>query len=133
MSYDTKFYANVAEAKVSPDGLAVVGVLFSMTSANTTSLSGFSDMMAKMDAIKAADSKAPMNAFKPYVLLPSGSNEFYRYEGSLTTPPCTQNVMWTVLKKPLTVSRAQVGLFVLEFSICIGLRPVLNLWFPLDG
>ncbi len=120
MSYDTKFYANVAEAKVSPDGLAVVGVLFSMTSANTTSLSEFSDMMAQMDAIKAADSTAPMQAFKPTVLLPGGSNEFYRYEGSLTTPPCTQNVMWTVLRKPLTVSREQVGLFACEFSIFIG-------------
>ncbi len=90
-------------------------------------------LLVQIWRIKAAESKASMKAFKPSVLLPSDSNEFYRYEGSLTTPPCTQNVMWTVLKKPLTVSRAQVGLFALELSICIGLRPVLNLWFPLDG
>lgn len=31
-----------------------------------------------------------------------------RYHGSLTTPPCTQNVMWTVLTDPLVVSDAAI-------------------------
>ncbi|KAI3511799.1 hypothetical protein L1887_18957 [Cichorium endivia] len=37
-----------------------------------------------------------------------GSRKYYRYIGSLTTPPCTQNVLWTIVKKVRTVSRAQV-------------------------
>lgn len=28
-----------------------------------------------------------------------GSRKYYRYIGSLTIPPCTQNVVWTILKK----------------------------------
>ncbi|KAH7862399.1 hypothetical protein Vadar_004366 [Vaccinium darrowii] len=39
-----------------------------------------------------------------------GSRKYYRYIGSLTTPPCTQNVVWTVLSKVRTVSREQVTL-----------------------
>ncbi|KAJ0970354.1 hypothetical protein J5N97_023231 [Dioscorea zingiberensis] len=37
-------------------------------------------------------------------------NEYYRYMGSLTTPPCTEYVTWTIIKKIGTVSSAQVNL-----------------------
>lgn len=33
------------------------------------------------------------------------------YEGSLTTPPCTEGVHWLIAKSPLTVSREQVKLY----------------------
>ncbi|KAI7749939.1 hypothetical protein M8C21_022936 [Ambrosia artemisiifolia] len=37
-----------------------------------------------------------------------GSRKYYRYIGSLTTPPCHQNVIWTIVKKVRTVSREQL-------------------------
>ncbi|XP_076925678.1 alpha carbonic anhydrase 7-like [Bidens hawaiensis] len=37
-----------------------------------------------------------------------GSRKYYRYIGSLTTPPCYQNVIWTIVKKVRTVSREQL-------------------------
>uniref|UniRef100_A0A7S2P2Q1 Alpha-carbonic anhydrase domain-containing protein n=1 Tax=Leptocylindrus danicus TaxID=163516 RepID=A0A7S2P2Q1_9STRA len=32
---------------------------------------------------------------------------YYRYDGSLTTPPCTPNVHWRVLDEPMKISRKQ--------------------------
>ncbi|KAL9331552.1 hypothetical protein ACSQ67_001162 [Phaseolus vulgaris] len=37
-----------------------------------------------------------------------GSRKYYRYVGSLTTPPCTEGVVWTIVKKVRTVSREQL-------------------------
>ncbi|CAK7325676.1 unnamed protein product [Dovyalis caffra] len=39
-----------------------------------------------------------------------GSRKYYRYIGSLTTPPCTENVAWTIVGKVMTVAREQVRL-----------------------
>ncbi|KAK1426060.1 hypothetical protein QVD17_14728 [Tagetes erecta] len=38
------------------------------------------------------------------------SRRYYRYIGSLTVPPCTENVVWTISRKIRTVSKAQIKL-----------------------
>ncbi|XP_057440583.1 alpha carbonic anhydrase 4-like isoform X1 [Lotus japonicus] len=41
-------------------------------------------------------------------LIKFGSRKYYRYVGSLTTPPCSEGVIWTIVKKVRTVSREQL-------------------------
>ncbi|MGR3310783.1 MAG: carbonic anhydrase [Candidatus Brocadiales bacterium] len=43
-------------------------------------------------------------------LLP-GNRLYYRYDGSLTTPPCTEGVKWFVLTTPIKLSESQVASF----------------------
>lgn len=43
-------------------------------------------------------------------LLPK-DQRYYQFLGSLTTPPCTEGVLWLVLKQPTTVSAEQIKLF----------------------
>jgi len=49
-------------------------------------------------------------------LLPE-SRGYYAYMGSLTTPPCTEGVLWLVMKAPVTVSAEQVGVFGKLYSM----------------
>ena len=43
-------------------------------------------------------------------LLPADLS-YYSYVGSLTTPPCSEDVRWYVLADPVEVSPAQIGRF----------------------
>lgn len=43
-------------------------------------------------------------------LLPE-KREYYTYMGSLTTPPCSEDVLWMVFKSPVQVSSDQIGIF----------------------
>jgi len=36
---------------------------------------------------------------------------YFTYMGSLTTPPCSEGVLWMVMKTPLPISAEQVGIF----------------------
>lgn len=34
--------------------------------------------------------------------------DFWRYEGSLTIPPCTERIIWTIFKQPILVLESQL-------------------------
>ncbi len=42
------------------------------------------------------------------LLPPAGHRSYYRYSGSLTTPPCTESVKWTVLSEPVYYTKKQI-------------------------
>ena len=54
-------------------------------------------------------------------LLP-GDLRYYRFMGSLTTPPCTEGVNWYVLREPIRFSKGQIEKFRQVFSV--NARPV---------
>ncbi len=43
-------------------------------------------------------------------LLPA-DRDHYRFNGSLTTPPCTEGVRWLVMKNPVPASAEQIEKF----------------------
>lgn len=48
-------------------------------------------------------------------LLPK-DRRYFAYRGSLTTPPCTENVRWHILRNPVEISREQINQLIAVFD-----------------
>lgn len=53
------------------------------------------------------DSVVEFKNFEASALLPK-SKAYYEFMGSLTTPPCSENVTWVVFKQPIQASKEQI-------------------------
>ncbi len=85
--------------------LAVVAVLLTEGKANTALGPVFKNLP------QAEGSKKTIGAnFNAAELLPAARG-YFKYVGSLTTPPCSEGVRWQVLKQPVEVSKAQIAAF----------------------
>lgn len=85
--------------------LAVLGVLIAGEGSNEA----FSKIIASMPAEEGPAVKADAS-INPKALLPAKLG-YYRYEGSLTTPPCSEIVDWLVLADYVTVSTDDILAF----------------------
>ena len=57
-------------------------------------------------------------------LLPS-DRSYYTYMGSLTTPPCSEGVMWMVMKQPAQLSSEQIAIFARMYPM--NARPIQSI------
>ena len=60
--------------------------------------------------LERQDTATPSIVFNPNDLLPE-RRDYYTYMGSLSEPPCTEGVLWRVMKEPLQASAEQMAVF----------------------
>jgi carbonic anhydrase len=89
--------------------LAVVGV-FIETGAHNAGLQPIFDRMPKS---KGGEIEA-VGRFDPAAFFPA-RRSFYRYMGSLTTPPCSEGLTWTIFHDPIQASAEQIAQFAALF------------------
>ena len=92
--------------KNSEGRLAVLGVLLKEGNENP----GIKTLWTHAPAKEGPEVSPEGVNFNPGNLLPR-EYEFYSYEGSLTTPPCTEGVRFFILKSQVNISREQVEAF----------------------
>jgi len=85
--------------------LVVVAVMFEAGKASKTLAQAWKQMPAK-----AGDKATLSDKIAVLDLLPA-QHGYYRYNGSLTTPPCSEGVRWIVMKKPMSASKEQIVAF----------------------
>ncbi|KAM3824214.1 carbonic anhydrase 6 [Vipera latastei] len=115
--YNSEAYSSFDAAKDKPDGLAVLAFLFMVRHSTTHLCAGsqfenayYSDFIAKLAKVKYAGHSTTLDSLDVLAMLPENLSNFYRYHGSLTTPPCTENVIWTVFDTPIKLSYTQIDL-----------------------
>lgn len=84
---------------------AVVGVLFGEGDANDA----LAPVWAHLPALPSPKRALPGEVDLP-ALLPE-RRTMWRYRGSFTTPPCTEQVVWAIFTEPLVLSRGQIDAF----------------------
>ena len=60
--------------------------------------------------LEKLETLAPSTVLDPLDLIPA-RRDYFTFMGSLTTPPCTEGVLWLVMKEPVQASPAQMALF----------------------
>lgn len=90
--------------------LAVVGVMLEEAEAGAAAYAPIFDNLPT-EALEHDAVPEPMDLrIAAADLLPAG-RQFATYNGSLTTPPCTEIVRWLVMTEPVQLSTAQIEAF----------------------
>ncbi|NWV08895.1 CAH14 anhydrase, partial [Ptilonorhynchus violaceus] len=103
--FDAERFADASAAQHHPGGLAVLGVLLEV---GDDPHPAYDNILSHLGSIRYAGQTVAIPSFSIRDLLPPRLDRYYRYNGSLTTPPCFQSVLWTLFPQPVRISQAQL-------------------------
>lgn len=85
--------------------LAVIGVMFKVGKANI----GLTKLWEQLPSTVGKPTKLKSRVLASQ-MMPT-NRDYYRFSGSLTTPPCSEGVRWLLMKTPITASKDQISAF----------------------
>lgn len=86
--------------------VAVVGVMIEEGTRDNAAFAGIWDYLPNAEN-RTREAEVTIDVAE---LLPA-KHDYYHYSGSFTTPPCTEDVLWMVLRTPVQLSAAQIREF----------------------
>nr|XP_033814655.1 receptor-type tyrosine-protein phosphatase zeta isoform X2 [Geotrypetes seraphini] len=106
--YDADLFESFNDAAKGHGKLKALSILFEIDVEDNL------NYIAIMNAINKVTRLGKQAVLEPFVLLnllPSYTDKYFTYNGSLTTPPCTEMVEWIVFQDTVAISESQLELF----------------------
>lgn len=85
-------------------GLVVVGLFIREGKENKA----YEPILSRVPAAPHSEREYKDVKFNAMSLLPKAPSQYYYYDGSLTTPPCSEPVKWFIFKNEIELSAAQI-------------------------
>ncbi|XP_063783267.1 receptor-type tyrosine-protein phosphatase zeta isoform X5 [Pseudophryne corroboree] len=105
--FNDKQFDSLDDAIKENGKLKALSVLFKIGQENKN----YDAIINGVDNVHRFGKKAELEPFVLLDLLPSYRDKYYTYNGSLSSPPCSETVEWIVFKDTVTISESQLEYF----------------------
>ncbi|XP_053107307.1 receptor-type tyrosine-protein phosphatase zeta isoform X3 [Hemicordylus capensis] len=106
--YDANKFKDIDEAIEGNGRLRALSILFEVGLEDNMN---YNSIINGVDSVRRFGKKAKLKPFILSNLLPNSTDKYYTYNGSLSTPPCSETVEWIIFKDTVNISENQLSIF----------------------